>query len=158
MADEQAGRALGAVDPDDPRYDSEIADLNDAPTERTSLLRSSSSNLEAGQESTPRIAPRLDNSGRAQKRRRSQHSRPALLLVLYIIGCLWLFANIVFLTLSTASLRSPIVAAFIPAHASSAFLPMWLSILSIVTNALALTSFVFPTESPKLSEVTNVSQ
>lgn len=153
-------RALGTIDRSDQPYEGEIDTLQDAPTERTPLIRNSASATTTADE--PRIAPVFDNSGRAgqagqaAKRRRQVHARPIVLLLLYIVGCLLLFANIVLLVLSVASLRSPIVAAFIPAHFSSGFVPIWLAIVGIITNSLTLVAYVFPRELPKLFEVTAI--
>ncbi len=157
MSDHQEPvRALGTVDRSDQPYDNEVETLQDAPTERTPLIRNSTSATHQATEPVG-VAPAFDNSGnasRAAKRRRQEHARPIVLLLLYIAGCLLLFANIVLLILSLASLRSPIVAAFIPAHFSSGFVPIWLAICGIVTNALTLVAYVFPRELPKVFEVT----
>lgn len=88
MSDEQPGRVLGQVDRSDQPYDNEIDALAPpaAATETTPLLRSGSHTSNG----TVPVAPAFDNSKAAQRRRRPAHSRPALLLILYIIGCILL--------------------------------------------------------------------
>ena len=151
---EESTRTLGTVDRSDQPYENEIDTLQDAPTERTPLIPNSTSPPAHASDDQVRVAPPFDNSGRTAKRRRQEHARPVVLLLLYIAGCLLLFTNLVLLILAVASLRSPIVAAFIPAHFSSGFVPIWLALCGIVTNALTLVAYVFPRELPKVFEVT----
>lgn len=67
-------------------------------------------------------------------------------------------ANVVFLLLSVASVNSPLFAFYsLPPHRGSVFLPIWLTLVSFIVNALTLSSFSLPaTFQPSLSLATSI--
>ncbi|KAK4051876.1 hypothetical protein OIV83_002581 [Microbotryomycetes sp. JL201] len=114
------------------------------PTETTALLGNGNGKPQA--------------SGKKQPRAAIERRRPISLKIDYALAVLLLLANVCFLLLTVASISSPFITHnALPPHRGSTFLPIWVSLLSTITNILALLAFVFPLEHPLYSAYSNVT-
>ncbi|KAL8293610.1 hypothetical protein RQP46_000311 [Phenoliferia psychrophenolica] len=139
----------------------EVNSFDDAeptnPTETTSLLSSSARRIRP--KSSPRLGrdgsddpPSFNEAPAASPRARR---RPISLRLSFLLACVLLYVNLSFLILTAVGVRSPFIANnALPPHFGSMFYPLWLTILSLLTNMLALFAFVVPNESPHLASWT----
>ncbi|KAM0788354.1 hypothetical protein ACM66B_001495 [Microbotryomycetes sp. NB124-2] len=97
-------------------------------------------------------------SDSVKNKQQQQRRRPISLKIDYAVAVLLLLANVCFLLLTVASISSPFITHnALPPHRGSTFLPIWVALLSTITNILALLAFVFPLEHPLYSAYSNVT-
>ncbi|KAM0754952.1 hypothetical protein T439DRAFT_377353 [Meredithblackwellia eburnea MCA 4105] len=114
------------------------------PTETTALLP------------TPPLTPTRTRTPPSSSSSRPR--RPISLTLSFLFSCLLLYVNLSFLVLTTAAISWPFIAHnALPPHFGSMFLPVWLTLLALLTNILSLIAFLVPAESPKLSVYTNLA-